>query len=99
MPSEACPDPEKLRLFVRSNVSEQEAQTISEHLEHCPTCDETVVGLERDSDTLARRIRAAKAQPSFAEEPECRQMLDSVVDRALAAESSADEPFATGLFS
>ncbi len=82
MNPESCPNPEELRSFVRCNVSEQEADSISEHLEHCPACEETVVGLERDGDTIAERIKQAAAQPTFAHEPECQQMMQTLLDGA-----------------
>ena len=85
MNPESCPKPDELRSFVRCSLSESEADSISEHLERCPTCEETVVGLERDGDTIAERIKQAAAQPTFAHEPECQQMLQSLLDAAGAS--------------
>ena len=96
MKSESCPNPEELRSFVRCNVSEQQADSIAEHLEQCPACEETVVGLERDPDTIAERIKQAAAQPTFAHEPECQQLLQSLLNgttSSLPEPSNVEPPF------
>lgn len=95
MNPESCPNPDELRSFVRCNLSEQQADSISEHLDHCPACEETVVGLERDGDTIAERIKQAAAQPTFAHEPECQQLMQSLLDgtaMSSAESSSAEAP-------
>ncbi len=85
MKPESCPDPEELRSFVRCSVSEQQADSISVHLENCPACEETVVGLERAGDTIADRIKQAAAQPTLAHEhePECQQLLEAMLDETV----------------
>src|SRR6187399_792091 len=81
MTQESCPNADELKKFVRCAVTEQQADSIAEHLEVCPTCEETVVGLEKDGDTVVGHIRKAVAEPTFAHEPVCEQILQTVLER------------------
>lgn len=97
MTQKPCPATEDLKSFVRCEVSEQQAAQIEQHLEACPKCEETVVGMERDVDTVANQIRKAATQQTFADEPECQKMIKAMQDgRALEATqiSGADSPAA-----
>ncbi|MEJ7595713.1 MAG: serine/threonine-protein kinase, partial [Planctomycetaceae bacterium] len=99
MKSESCPSQEQLRGFVCCNVSEPQAVSIAEHLEQCPACEETVVSLERDLDTIAEQIRQAAAQPTFAHEPECHHLIQSLLDGTsikYPAPPNAGAPFQVG---
>lgn len=78
MTPETCPNRDELRSFVQCSLNEQRADDISEHLGHCPKCEETVVGLERDGDTIAEQIQHAAARRTFTHEPECQQLLQSL---------------------
>ena len=97
MKLDPCPNPDELRSFVRCTVSEQRAELISEHLERCRTCEEMVVELERDGDTLADWIKAPAARPQFANESECQRLMQSLLGKtnlSLPDASSGDVSFA-----
>lgn len=79
-----CPDSADLEKFVHCSVSEPVSDSISSHLEVCPTCEETVVQMERDCDTVAQHIRRAVAAPTFAHEPECRQLMTALIEQSSA---------------
>lgn len=89
MKSDSCPNPEELRLFVSCKVSEPRAELISEHLELCPECEETVVGFERESGTLAERVKQPVAPPKFTHEPECQRLMQSLLGKSGAHLSGA----------
>lgn len=80
MTSDSCPSADDLRKFVRCSVTEQQADSIGEHLETCPTCEATVVGLESDGDTVTDRIRQAAVEPTFSHETECQKILQTVLE-------------------
>src|SRR5262245_7042998 len=91
MTPDSCPTPEDLRSFVRCSLTEDQADSISEHLDQCGTCEETVAGLERGGNTISDRIKDAAALPSFAHEPECQQLLQRMLEAAIAGSpESAD---------
>src|SRR5690349_19086142 len=95
----SCPNVDELKGFVRCSVTEQQADQIAEHLEGCPNCEETVVALERDGDTVARHIRQAMSETTFAHEPECEQILQEVLERTSVSGSeapAADSGFRVG---
>lgn len=79
MNSDSCPSPETLRSFVHCSLSEREADQIGEHLEGCATCEKTVSGMESGHDTVAEHIRKVAAEPSYAHEPECRRLMNSLL--------------------
>ena len=85
MDPNACPDSAELEKFVHCSVSEPVSDSISSHLEACSTCEETVVHLERERDTVAQHIRRAVAIPTFADEPECRQLMSALIEQPSAS--------------
>lgn len=84
MDPKACPDSAELEKFVHCSVSEPVSESISSHLEACSTCEETVIHLERERDTVAQHIRRAVATPTFADEPECRQLMSALIEQSSA---------------
>lgn len=83
MKTEACPPQETLSAFARSEVSEAEAEVILEHVTGCPQCEETVVGLEKDADTVFHRLKIAGHAFPHQAEPELDRMVQAVKRRAL----------------
>lgn len=77
-----CPNAVDLEKFVQCSVSEPESASISSHLDACPKCEETVMQIERDHDTVAEHIRKAVAVPTFANEPECQQLIASLIEQS-----------------
>lgn len=77
MTQHKCPEIRELRSFVRCTLIEEQLESINDHLATCRTCEETVVGLEKNADTIAERIRNSPPIP-FADEPECQQLLAAI---------------------
>lgn len=88
-----CPTAEALAAYVRSEISEQNAEQISEHLDSCTHCEETVVGLEREGDTLALRLRQAvnadADQPDAGLEQMLRELKQCVAPRREVSQEAA----------
>lgn len=72
-----CPETHDLQSFVRFQLSDEEFHSIVEHLSRCPTCDETVCNLEKQSETIADRIRRQPPIP-YSNEPECQLLLEKI---------------------
>ena len=70
MKNEPCPPEAELSAFVRCRVSEDQAESISQHVSNCPQCEETVVGLEKDADTVFDQLKKIPATFPFQHEPE-----------------------------
>ena len=81
MKNELCPPRDDLSAFVRCQVSEEQAESISEHVANCPQCEETVVGLEKSADTVFDRLKGIPASFPFQEEPELARMVQAVKQR------------------
>ncbi|MEM6470390.1 MAG: protein kinase [Planctomycetota bacterium] len=48
---------EQLRDYLQGWVDEQTCELIEQHLAECPECEETLVAMEQDPDTLVRHLR------------------------------------------
>lgn len=92
-----CPKAAELSAFVHGNVDEASADSIADHIEHCPACDATVVGLEREAATVFSRARKTRTENRFEEEPECQRLLAaaSQLPDAITLESAPELSTAT----
>lgn len=52
-----CYSREQLRDYLLGELPDQEFQIISDHLDACSACEETVCGMDRESDTLMESLR------------------------------------------
>ncbi|MEO1527550.1 MAG: serine/threonine-protein kinase [Planctomycetota bacterium] len=57
-----CFSDDDLRNYMTGWSENDVATQIETHLEHCETCEETLVLLEQDSDTLIERLRVSDSQ-------------------------------------
>ena len=55
----ACPSQETLRRYLQGNFDLSEVDSLEEHLDQCPVCEETVSALEDTTDTLMRHLPLA----------------------------------------
>lgn len=96
-----CPKLEQLRAFVGSEVDDAQAERIIHHLETCGVCEQTVVNLERESNTIASRVRELTGE-EFLNEAPCQRLVQLAQAGRLtrqrpAAESSGTAPAADPL--
>lgn len=56
---DACPGPNVLRDYMVGISDESRIEAIESHLAVCPECEQTLVALEQDGDTILRQLRAA----------------------------------------
>ncbi|QDU60271.1 Serine/threonine-protein kinase StkP [Planctomycetes bacterium Pan216] len=74
MLNDPCPSSEQLSDFLRGRLQFETVDEVVRHLDQCPTCEETVVQLEADGDTLVSALRAANPEPPSNDE-RCRNAL------------------------
>ena len=55
----ACPSRETLLRYLQGNFDSSQIDSLEEHLEQCPSCEETVAELEDTNDTLMRHLPLA----------------------------------------
>jgi serine/threonine protein kinase len=85
MPTLNCPPREMLLGFARGDLPDDKIETVSDHLESCAGCEDTVALFEGQSDTFIGRLQTPVVKSRFADEPE--------FDRAVAAAKAvAREP-------
>src|SRR5262249_39665687 len=71
----ACPDREQLAGYVLGTLPEESFDAVAEHVESCPGCEATVLGLESHPDKVIEQLRTAPPSNPFLEEPGCREVL------------------------
>ena len=91
MKNEPCPPENALSEFVRCHVSEDQAESISEHIANCERCEETVVGLEQNADTTLGILKDAPAAFPFQNEPELKKVVLAVKQRPHEPPSKTSE--------
>ncbi|HPM79222.1 MAG TPA: protein kinase [Candidatus Anammoximicrobium sp.] len=75
-----CLHPDVLSAFVASDLAEDRAEAVLEHLETCADCEATVERFERQTDACLSQLQAPIAEDPYVREPAC----DRVVRRAAA---------------
>lgn len=87
MPDSPCWPRDSLKDYLNGSADDQRLSAIESHLAHCPTCEQTVLELERDPDTLLQAVRGQLPQ-STAGQSQANSENDSqpsVVKRAVDA--------------
>ena len=79
-----CPSTQELSDFALGKLADEACDSLAEHVEHCPPCQETLANLEQASDTLLKDVRAQVAAPPVEDSLECRQAVAKI--QALAPE-------------
>ena len=70
-----CPDRSRLAGYLLGNVSAQELESISVHLDTCAVCGSTAEELESAADPLVEKLRRPLEQPEFHDEPQLGRLL------------------------
>ncbi|QDV70499.1 Serine/threonine-protein kinase PknB [Rosistilla carotiformis] len=78
-----CPPNEALAAYVSGALEEESVQSVSEHVEVCPSCEEAVCNLESSSDRLLEKLRLPLPQDPFAEEEGCDRAIELVKEIGL----------------
>ena len=86
-PSETCPSQDLLKDYLSGLADDSQAETIETHLATCPSCEETLVLLEHEDDTMVRHLRAGSAASASSVDPALRSALNA--SRLLADESQS----------
>lgn len=55
-----CPPPEKLKAYLSGKLESDDSDSLVSHLQACPACEQTIVGLEADPDTLVDLLRSER---------------------------------------
>lgn len=76
MKDQNCPSPAELQHLVKAQLPESQADQLFNHVAECPACEETVVGLEKNGETVFDRLPRQPEPLPFQNEPELRQALD-----------------------
>ena len=92
--SSDCFSRDDLRTYLTGWSGQALAGAIENHLQQCPSCEDTLLSLERDSDTLIQRLRTERS-PSQMDDPE----IDDPVLEAAFRRSRAIVPTESGSFS
>ena len=71
----SCPSGDQLSGYTLGLLSEDTAEQIAEHVEHCPACNETVVALETQPDTVIAILRQTPPADPLSDETACQQAL------------------------
>ena len=59
-----CYTRDELKSFVLGNLSEEILCQISDHLDSCDVCEDTIVGMDQTSDSLVESLKAVKPKGS-----------------------------------
>jgi len=85
MPTLDCPSRELLQGFALGDLPDPQIEAVTDHLESCTECEQTVALFEDQSDTFIGRLRAPVVKSRFADEPEFHRAV-------AAANAVAREP-------
>src|SRR3989442_435259 len=70
--SPACINPSILQQFAREDLSEDETQTVDQHIRQCPRC---AALLERQFSTLIQILQASAGKAQHAEQERIEQLI------------------------
>ncbi len=93
-----CPNRQELADLVLGRCNPELLDTLAQHVEQCPACQETIAAIGDREDTLVAQIRRSPEQDPFAEEPGCQEVVErakSLADVAggiLPSESDVPQP-------
>ncbi|MBL8815071.1 MAG: protein kinase [Planctomyces sp.] len=77
MSTQSCPDPDHLKSFVLSRLSDSDASGVLDHLEKCGHCEETVAGLEKTLQSVVP-ARVTIRISEFESESACQRAIESL---------------------
>lgn len=85
-----CPTLDSLRRYAMGQYSDDEGDTIEQHLSLCDTCEETLANLDDAADSLVRYLPLAAVEDGEGSEPS-HGWLQRLIDKDFKVESS-DRP-------
>lgn len=71
------PNRDELSGFVFGTLVEDQADSVADHVENCPQCEETVRELETASDDVFRFLRQPVVEDPFEQESGCRRVVEA----------------------
>src|SRR5271166_5196304 len=83
MPAATCPSHGDLKAYAWGGLPPESEDLLADHLEACPRCETAVQTLERQGDPLLARLRLPVKLDPYEEEPECRQVVERLLARAI----------------
>lgn len=84
-----CPQQNELLQYLSGKLDEQQAESLSVHIDTCAICNETVSTLNPGADPLVAELKDA-ATGSFSAEPECDAAINALAE--LPSVSVAKKP-------
>ena len=97
MPTTTCPSRNVFLQYSLGLVSEEESQSLAEHLESCPDCQDLVMTLDDADDTLVGRLRTPLSSESFLAEPQLQRALAAAAAMHIPGPDTADGPDLAGV--
>ena len=93
MPAVLCPPDEDLKAYAWGELPLQHEDELADHLETCPRCESVVQTLERRGDPLLARLRMPMKPDPYLDEPECRQVVQRLLNRAIPNDEQVIRPY------
>jgi formylglycine-generating enzyme required for sulfatase activity/serine/threonine protein kinase len=84
MPIATCPSDETLRSYARGGLPPESEDSLADHLDNCPRCETAVQTLELQVDPFLARLRAPVKPDPYQQEPECRRVVDRLLDDTIS---------------
>ena len=91
MTSDHCPPKNHLADYVSGVLDKGSSQPIADHVEACPSCEETLCELENSSDTVLDKLRAPEEPNVFADEAEYGRSIRLVQELGKQSSTSAED--------
>ncbi len=73
-----CPPREHLEAFAKGWLADEEIESVTDHLEACDDCENTVAFFDDDSDTFIEQMREPIEHAEFADEPDFQQAVAAI---------------------
>lgn len=86
-----CPTPEQLLAFSLGDLPEEACERIAAHLDQCPVCESTAVGLEQSADTLIEQLTEPTGDNKFIAEPQFQQAMRQMMATVLPPEEPSSD--------
>lgn len=84
-----CPDKATIEAFLLGRLDDAESHELSDHLNQCSECEQTIEGLESETNEVLTRLRRPAPVDEYANESECRIALDRIVQLAQVSHGDA----------
>jgi hypothetical protein len=92
MSTPACPEPARLADYSLGKLPWDELERLEQHVDDCPSCQQTLNQLERPSDTFVRKMRAGEVVAAVAAPTAAPHLHESELKAALARALQAPQP-------